>query len=299
MAKKYLDAEGVKTLWSKTKNLTETLKTQITSGTIIAKKAESATNAETANSATKATQDGNGRIIADTYIPNTLKGVANGVATLDTTGKVPSSQLPSYVDDVLEYTNKSSFPASGEAGKIYIDKDTNKQYRWSGTQYVEISSSLALGETSSTAYPGNKGKQNADNITKLQGYVGNWDYIGQTITDLINDMEGNISNLETQVSDLDSDVIPAIQENITDLQNNKVDKENPNGITKITAKTVVICNANEPDLGTYCQLSTTTGGGINICAPAGFKKETIEGELYEILDESMAITTAELNSILV
>lgn len=91
-------------------------------------------------------------------IPITQKGSANGVASLDESGKVPSAQLPSYVDDVLEYDVKASFPATGESGKIYIDKQTNKTYRWSGTAYVEVSSSLALGETSSTAYRGDYGK---------------------------------------------------------------------------------------------------------------------------------------------
>jgi hypothetical protein len=62
------------------------------------------------------------------------------------------------VDDVLEYNNLSSFPASGTSGIIYIAKDTNKTYRWSSSNYVEISASLALGETSSTAYAGDKGK---------------------------------------------------------------------------------------------------------------------------------------------
>lgn len=79
-------------------------------------------------------------------------------ATLDSNGKVPSSQLPSYVDDVLEYANKASFPATGESGKIYVDKATNLTYRWGGTEYVEISASLALGETASTAYRGDRGK---------------------------------------------------------------------------------------------------------------------------------------------
>ena len=89
---------------------------------------------------------------------SSLKGVNNGIAELDSTGKVPSSQLPSYVDDVLEFNSQSNFPSTGEAGKIYIAKDTNKTYRWSGTNYVEISTSLALGETSSTAYRGDRGK---------------------------------------------------------------------------------------------------------------------------------------------
>lgn len=73
-------------------------------------------------------------------------------------GKVPASQLPSYVDDVLEYANFAAFPATGESGKIYVALDTNKTYRWSGSAYVEISASLALGETSSTAYRGDRGK---------------------------------------------------------------------------------------------------------------------------------------------
>lgn len=85
-------------------------------------------------------------------------------------GIVPSTQLPSYVDDVEEYTSKSSFPATGTTGKIYVDTTTNLTYRWSGTTYVEISPSLALGETSATAYAGNKGAENAKNIETILGY---------------------------------------------------------------------------------------------------------------------------------
>ena len=102
------------------------------------------------------------------YISTSEKGSAGGVASLGSDGKVPSSQLPSYVDDVLEYTAKANFPSTGETGKIYVDKTTNLTWRWSGTTYVEISPSLALGETSSTAYPGDKGKANADAIVALQ-----------------------------------------------------------------------------------------------------------------------------------
>lgn len=91
-------------------------------------------------------------------IPDTEKGAAGGVAELDSNGLVPASQLPSYVDDVLEYASRSAFPATGETGKIYVDMSTNIIYRWSGSQYVEISPSLALGETSATAYRGDRGK---------------------------------------------------------------------------------------------------------------------------------------------
>lgn len=85
-------------------------------------------------------------------------GVAGGVASLDSSGLVPSSQLPSYVDDVLEFENLASFPETGKDGVIYIAKDTNLTYRWSGSQYVEISPSLALGTTSSTAFRGDYGQ---------------------------------------------------------------------------------------------------------------------------------------------
>lgn len=87
-----------------------------------------------------------------------IYGAISSKADLDTSGKVLSSQLPSYVDDVLEYSAKSNFPSTGESGKIYVDTATNLTYRWSGSAYVEISQSLALGETSSTAYRGDRGK---------------------------------------------------------------------------------------------------------------------------------------------
>lgn len=121
------------------------------------------------------------RKAGDTTITNSLnafistKGQPGGLAELDSTGKVPAAQLPSYVDDVLEYSTKAQFPQIGETGKIYVAKDTNLTYRWTGTQYLEISQSLALGETPSTAYSGDKGKANRDALnsmpTKLTSYL--------------------------------------------------------------------------------------------------------------------------------
>lgn len=92
------------------------------------------------------------------------KGQANGFASLDENGLVPSTQLPSYVDDVIEAANFAALPKTGESGKIYVTLDNNLTYRWSGSAYVEISKSLALGETASTAYAGDKGKANAEAI---------------------------------------------------------------------------------------------------------------------------------------
>lgn len=70
------------------------------------------------------------------------RGKANGYASLGGDGKVPADQLPSYVDDVLEFVSKSNFPNKGEKGKIYVDLSTENIYRWSGSAYTEISPSL-------------------------------------------------------------------------------------------------------------------------------------------------------------
>lgn len=152
----------------------------------------------------------------DAQVKRSEMGVANGVATLDTEGKVPSSQLPSYVDDVLDvilcyennnklyytdsYTSANEIPTpydvgvkylafntkkiyaytddtpqikrevAAESDKIYIDTRSNKTYRWSGTSFGEISASLALGITSSTAFRGDYGNtayQHATDSNKL------------------------------------------------------------------------------------------------------------------------------------
>ena len=79
-------------------------------------------------------------------------GVADGVCPLDSSQKVSSFYLPPYVDDVIEVANYAALPVTGETGKIYVTLDDNLTYRWTGSVYVEISKSLALGETSSTAY---------------------------------------------------------------------------------------------------------------------------------------------------
>lgn len=113
------------------------------------------------------------------------KGAANGLAELDAGGMVPASQLPSYVDDVIEAADFAALPGTGTTGKIYVTLDDGKTYRWSGSAYVEISASLALGETSSTAYRGDRGKiaydhsqltsGNPHNVTKTDVGLANAD----------------------------------------------------------------------------------------------------------------------------
>ena len=105
----------------------------------------------------------------ENYVLASEKGAASGIATLDETGKVPSTQLPSYVDDVLEYENKAAFPQDGVSGIIYVDKQTNIVYRWGGSDYVEISASLAIGETAQTAFAGDRGKELETKVAALEG----------------------------------------------------------------------------------------------------------------------------------
>lgn len=117
-------------------------------------------------------------------------------ANLSNNGKVPVNQLPSYVDDVLEYGTLSAFPETGETDKIYVAQDTNLTYRWSGTRYVEISPSIALGETSTTAYPGNKGKANEEAIINE---VSRAQRREQAIQDSINEEAARAKRVEADI----------------------------------------------------------------------------------------------------
>jgi len=128
-------------------------------------------------------------------VPTSAVGAANGVASLDSAGKVPSNQLPSYVDDVLEYASTSSFPATGETGKIYVAKDTNKSYRWSGSTYVELSS-YAEASTSASGLMSAADKTKLDGITKGSA-AGNVPVVGAALGTtnnniVVTDAKGNL-----------------------------------------------------------------------------------------------------------
>lgn len=90
-------------------------------------------------------------------IPNVNDKVTE-VAASKITGTIAAVNLPSYVDDVLEYDSLSKFPTTGEAGKIYTATDTNKIYRWSGSAYVVISDTIALGTTHASAGYGDESR---------------------------------------------------------------------------------------------------------------------------------------------
>ena len=97
------------------------------------------------------------------------KGAANGYAPLDGTTKISSTYLPSYVDDVLEYANLASFPATGETGKIYVTLDTNKTYRWSGSAYIEIASSPGAAGANTQLQYNNNGVFGASSVLTFNG----------------------------------------------------------------------------------------------------------------------------------
>lgn len=147
---KYLDVGGLQHLWEQLKTK---LNGKVSTGRKINGKALTADITLSASDVSA--------------IPATQKGAAGGVAELDSGGKVPAAQLPSYVDDVLEgYLSGGKFykesahttEIMAESGKIYIDIASGKTYRWSGSAYAVVSETLALGETASTAYRGDRGK---------------------------------------------------------------------------------------------------------------------------------------------
>lgn len=136
-------------------------------------------------------------------LPSITDSKITSISADKITGIISQENLPSYVDDVLEYSNKSSFPNTGETGKIYIDTSTNLTYRWGGSTYVEIGQSLALGETSSTAYRGDRGKTAYDHSQTTgnpHGLALSDLGISATVTEL-NYMDGVTSNVQTQLDE--------------------------------------------------------------------------------------------------
>ena len=183
-------------------------------------------------------QVGLSNVTNDAQVKRSEMGVASGVATLDESGKVPSSQLPSFVDDIVEADSLDEFPEVGEIGKIYLAKDTNIIYRWSGSKYVEISSSLALGETSSTAYPGDKGKATTD---KLNEHVANTEnphqvtkeQVGLANVDNTSDMDKPVSTAtQAAIDKVKEDLEQSIGEGSETLTSHIANKSNPHEVTK-------------------------------------------------------------------
>lgn len=198
------------------------------------------------HSVTKA-QVGLSNVTNDAQIPLSQKGVSNGVAELDSTGKVLSSQLPSYVDAVEEHPSLGELPTTGTDGVIYITTDNNLTYRWTGSTYVEISPSIALGETSSTAYRGDRGKTAFDHTSLTNNPHG----VTATQVGL-----GNVNN----TSDLNKPISTATQTALndkadtTDLTSHTSNTSNPHSVTAAQVGAV-------PTARTITAGTGLTGGG--------------------------------------
>lgn len=189
---------------------------------------DSTTMAATANAVKKVND------LAKTAIQTAEKGVAGGVAPLNESGLIDSTYLPSYVDDVIEgtYVSETVFndaegePLVGETGKIYVDTTTNKTYRWSGTQFVVISETIALGTTSSTAFRGDYGQiayehslmvdGNPHNVTKAD--IGLDKVENKTATEILDELT------KEKVNGLIG-YVPATQEVATTASNGLMSKE--------------------------------------------------------------------------
>jgi predicted nucleic acid-binding Zn-ribbon protein len=101
----------------------------------------------------------------------TIEGKLPKKADLGDNGLVLSSQLPSYVDAIVEEKSLSEFPIPGETEKIYVALDTNLTYRWGGSGYVEISKSLAIGTAKGTAYDGAAGAETRKDLDTAEGSI--------------------------------------------------------------------------------------------------------------------------------
>lgn len=159
-----------------------------------------------------------------TPIDESRIGAANGVASLDASGRIPASQIPGGFDNIEEYDNLAAFPTIGEEGKIYVAKDTNLTYRWTGSQYVEISPSLALGETATTAYRGDRGKVAYDHSQVSGNSTIHHTHANKELLDTYKQTEADLANAVAKVHEHgNKDVLDGITSDKVNSWNGKED----------------------------------------------------------------------------
>lgn len=224
-----------------------------------------------------------------------------GIATLDSGGKVPSSQLPSYVDDVLEYSTLQDFPVTGEAGKVYVTLDTNKTYRWTGSVYVEISQGVVLGETEYTAYRGDRGKIAYDHATAKGSAFQSGLY------KITTNSEGHVTNATAvQKSDITSLGIPAQDTTYNSGVATEIDNNN-NVNVKYDSDTLEVDSQNRLKVKTPSQTYNFNeaienvngtvnvrykGGNWNIGRDSQTNQLTINGKFVKQVEDLDAYTDA-------
>lgn len=196
------------------------------------------------------TQVGLGNVTNDSQVKRSEMGTANGVATLDNQGLVPTSQLPSYVDDVIDVyatytkdnagilTNIKIFSdldktqaVTGESGKIYVDIESNYQFRWTGTQYVTVGAPTVLGEVTGTAYDGGKGKAVADKVNEHVAKTDNPHNVTKNQVGL--SKVDNTADKDKPVSTAQSTAINSAKNEVqSNLDTHISDTSNPHNVTK-------------------------------------------------------------------
>ena len=160
-------------------------------------------------------------------VPTSAVGSADGVAELDSYGRVLTSQLPSYVSDVSEHADYASFPGTGDTDKIYVALDTGKVYRWGGTVYAEISASLTIGETNTTAARGDHGKTAYDHSQVTTGNphgVTAAEAGAPTVADLINHVSDDDNPHGVTAAEVGAPTTTQLADHVND-------QSNPHGVT--------------------------------------------------------------------
>ena len=200
-----------------------------------------------------------------TPIDESRIGAANGVASLDASGRIPASQIPGGFDNIEEYDNLASFPTTGEEGKIYVAKDTNLTYRWTGSQYVEISPSLALGETATTAYRGDRGKVAYDHSQVSGNSTIHHTHANKELLDTYTQTEADLANAVAKVHEHgNKDVLDGITSDKVNSWDGKADAD------KVVATVTNAINALDVSSvggdGKYISAISETDGKISAAA---------------------------------
>lgn len=186
------------------------------------------------------------------------KGAANGVATLDSAGLIPANQLPSYVDDVMEFATLGAFPATGEASKIYVAADTSYTYRWSGSGYIWINGGAGSADSAvklsvartiattgdaswSVSFDGSSNVSAALTLASTGIVAGTYNSSATTITPITFDAKGRAISAGSAVT-------------ITPAWSNVTDKP-----TTLAGYGIVDAQALDADLTAIAALSGTSG----------------------------------------
>ena len=250
--------------------------------------------------------------LAENAVPKNTKGVAGGVASLDSSGKVPASQLPGFVDDVLDVYVRSgatlysatwlSLTNGGaaltpEEGKLYIVKEgqyANHQYRWTGSRYGEIASSLALGEVTGTAYDGAKGKATADEVAAIKSDLQNKSEEITALQTDSNELKETTATHATEINNNTQDIAKLKQDVAEgDVHVGDSEPDNVNSDLWIDTSEMSIGKDIIIKAGENVSLNETTDENgnkiVKISVSSGLKNHRIHVAFYQISSETSYI----------